>query len=96
MNVAIVGSGNTASVLGRLLKRKQYNIVQIASPNLQHAKILADELGASYSDLKGWIDVTADIYILAVSDSAIRDCFHFLKVLALKNLLTITSLHHLP
>ena len=80
MNIAIVGSGNTASVLGRLLKRKQYNIVQIASANLQHAKILADELGASYSDLKGWIDVTADIYIIAVSDSAIKDCFHFLKV----------------
>ena len=51
MNIAIVGSGNTASVLGRLLKRKQYNIVQIASANLQHAKILADELGASYSEI---------------------------------------------
>ena len=80
MNVAIVGSGNTASVLGRLLKQKQYNIVQIASRNFAHAKLLADELGAKYSDLNGLIDITADIYILSVSDSAITDCLQFLKV----------------
>ena len=80
MNVAIIGSGNTASVLGRLLKQKQYNIVQIASRNAEHAKTLADELGAKYTDLNGLIDITADIYILSVSDAAITDCLQFLKV----------------
>lgn len=80
MNVAIIGSGNTASVLGRLLKQNQYNIVQVASRNEAHAKILADELGARYTDLNGLIDITADFYILAVSDAAIADCLQFLKV----------------
>jgi predicted short-subunit dehydrogenase-like oxidoreductase (DUF2520 family) len=80
MNIAIIGSGNTASVLGRLLKRKQYNIVQIASRNAEHAKTLAEELGANYTDLGGLIDITADIYIVSVSDAAITDCLHFLKV----------------
>ena len=80
MNVAIIGSGNTASVLGRLLKQNQYNIVQIASRNIAHAKVLADELGARYTDLNGLIDITADFYILAVSDAAIADCLQFLKV----------------
>jgi predicted short-subunit dehydrogenase-like oxidoreductase (DUF2520 family) len=80
MNVAIIGSGNTASVLGRLLKQKQYNIVQVASRNKAHAKLLAEELGAKHSDLNGLIDITADIYIVSVSDAAITDCLHFLKV----------------
>jgi predicted short-subunit dehydrogenase-like oxidoreductase (DUF2520 family) len=80
MNVAIIGSGNTASVLGRLFKQKQYNIVQVASRNVTHAKVLADELGAKHTDMNGLIDITADIYIVAVSDSAITDCLHFLKV----------------
>ena len=80
MNVAIIGSGNTASVLGRLLKRQQYNIVQIASRNIEHAKLLADELGAKHTDLNGLIDITADFYILSVSDAAIADCLQFLKV----------------
>lgn len=80
MNVAIIGSGNTASVLGRLLKHNNHNIVQIASRNPAHAKLLADELGAKHTDLKGLIDITADIYIVSVSDAAITECFHFLKV----------------
>lgn len=80
MNVAIIGSGNTASVLGRLLKRNQFNIVQVASRNIDNSKSLADELGAKFTDFNGWVDVNADIYIIAVSDSAIPDCFPFLKV----------------
>lgn len=80
MKVVIIGSGNAATVLSKLMQRKNFSIVQIASRNIDHAKILADELGCNFTDFNGLIDVTADIYIIAVADHAVTECFSFLKV----------------
>ena len=78
MNIVLIGSGNVASVLGRLVVSKNHNVVQVTSRNIEHARILADELNAASTDYNGQLDKSADLYIIAVSDMAIHDCVqHF-------------------
>jgi predicted short-subunit dehydrogenase-like oxidoreductase (DUF2520 family) len=74
MNVVIIGSGNVATVLGRLITRNHHKVIQVTSRNAANAKILADELGCAYTDYNGQIDKSADLYIIAVSDMAIHEC----------------------
>ena len=80
MRVVIVGSGNVATVMGRLILRMNHTIVQVMSRNIEHAKVLADELNAGYSNFTAQPDPGADIYILAIADHAIIEGlphFHF-------------------
>jgi predicted short-subunit dehydrogenase-like oxidoreductase (DUF2520 family) len=74
MRIVIIGSGNVATVLGRLIQQKDHKVVQVTSRNIEHAKILAEELQADYTDYQGEIDRSADLYIVAVSDMAINEC----------------------
>ncbi len=71
MKVVIIGSGNVATVLARLFKKKNHEIVQVVSRELAHAKLLADEMGCSFTDNEGVIDTSAELYLVAVSDSAL-------------------------
>ena len=74
MKVVIIGSGNVATILGRLIQKNNHKVIQVTSRNMEHAKMLADELLASYTDYNGMLDKTADLYIIAVSDMAIHEC----------------------
>jgi len=73
MRVVIIGSGNVATVLGRLLKKKGHEIIQVISRTADHAKTLAKELNSVFSDYEGSIDKSADLYLFAVNDSALYD-----------------------
>lgn len=73
MKVAIIGSGNVATVLGRLIIQKKHQVVQVMSQHIDHAKVLAEEWGANFADFNGLPDVTADIYIIAIADNALND-----------------------
>ena len=73
MKVVLFGSGNVASVLGRLLLSKHHSIVQVVSRNAAHARVLADELHCDFTDGQGMINRAADIYIIAISDSALYE-----------------------
>ena len=73
MKVVIIGSGNVATVLSRLLIKKGHSILQVMSRNIDNARILADELNVNYSDLHGQPDEGADIVILAVSDFVVME-----------------------
>jgi len=73
MRVVIIGSGNVATVLGRLLKRKGHQIVQVISRNGDHAKILADELQCPFSDNNNAVDMDAGVYLVAVNDGALYE-----------------------
>lgn len=73
MKVVIIGSGNVATVLSRLLIKKGHSILQVMSRNIDHARILADELNVNYSDLNGQPEEAADIVILAVSDFVVME-----------------------
>jgi len=72
MQVVLIGSGNTATVLGRKIKQEGHDVLQVWSRDLSHAKPLAEEFGAkpetSLKNLR-----SADIYIIAVADDAIAN-----------------------
>ncbi len=72
MNVALIGSGNVAAVIGRLALNSEHIVVHVASRDVAHASLLAKELGCTHSDYEGVAEVQADIYIVAVADAAIE------------------------
>ncbi|MFT3911879.1 MAG: DUF2520 domain-containing protein [Ferruginibacter sp.] len=73
MKTVIIGSGNVATVLSRLLIKNNHTILQVMSRNIDHASALADELNVNYSDLTGQPDESADLVILAVSDFVVME-----------------------
>ena len=78
MKVVMVGSGNVATVLARLITKNGHQLVQVISRNLDHAKQLAEQHVAAYTDFDGVPDATADIFILATSDASLTENFaHF-------------------
>lgn len=79
MKIVIIGSGNVATVLGRLMVQNDVEVLQIISRNIDHAANLAKELNCKYSDYNGSPDTNADIYILAVADTALTPHVEFIK-----------------
>lgn len=72
MKVNIIGSGNVATVLAKLIISKGHHINNIYSRNPQQASVLADEVNAvAISSLHKITN--ADITIISVSDTAIPD-----------------------
>lgn len=80
MKVALVGTGNIAHVLGRLIQSKGHNIVHVAGRNLAHVQELSSLFQCGHSDIKGASSVSADIFIIAVSDYALMEVCHTLHV----------------
>lgn len=73
MNIVIIGAGNIAHCFGTLLKIHGHQILQVISRKKENAQILAENLHASASDDLLDINMEGDIYLLAVSDSAIPE-----------------------
>jgi predicted short-subunit dehydrogenase-like oxidoreductase (DUF2520 family) len=72
MKISIIGSGNVATVLGRLLRLNNFVIEEIVSRNKTHASSLAKELNAiAIDDIKS-VSKNSDVYIIAVNDDAIE------------------------
>lgn len=72
MTIALLGSGNVATHMGRALTGKGYDILQVYSRTLAHAQSLANALGTQAIDDLAYLNTTADAYIIAVSDDAIK------------------------
>ena len=70
MKVVIVGAGNVATVLGRLIRQHGHQILQVVSRAAASAEILAKELDCSFTDDSSLVDKSADIYLIAVTDTA--------------------------
>ena len=68
MRITLIGSGNVATVLGRLIIQNSHTLVQVISRNKLHAKELADKLGTSYADFTETIDNNCDLFIVAITD----------------------------
>jgi len=79
MNVAIIGTGNVAFVLGRLIKNAGHTIVQVSGRNQAQAVLLAEELNSKATTIDE-VSAEADIYIIAVSDKAIAEIASQLKL----------------
>jgi predicted short-subunit dehydrogenase-like oxidoreductase (DUF2520 family) len=78
MKVVLIGSGNVATVLGRMFRSKGLDILQVISRNMAHAHILAMELGAQAVTDFHKIDLYAEIIIIAVSDEALSSVNNWL------------------
>jgi predicted short-subunit dehydrogenase-like oxidoreductase (DUF2520 family) len=73
MRVVIIGAGNVASVFGRLISAAKHEIIQVYSRSISSAQSLGKELGCSFVDNLEAVDLTADIYILAITDNALQN-----------------------
>jgi len=80
MEIVIVGTGNTATILGRKLKAAGHRIAQVYGRDAHAASKLAYELGTESTNYWSVVNRNADIYILAVSDIAIEEVLHELKL----------------
>src|SRR6478672_5407545 len=80
MKIVIIGTGNTATVLGRKLKAAGHKILQVFGRDTSAASKLAYELGTESTNYWNVVNRDADIYIIAVSDIAIADVLKELQL----------------
>lgn len=80
MEIVIIGTGNTAAVLGRMLKAAGHTILQVFGRNASAASELAYELDCESTNYWAVVDRNADLYLLAVSDIAIEEIIRELKL----------------
>ncbi|HZE85252.1 MAG TPA: Rossmann-like and DUF2520 domain-containing protein, partial [Puia sp.] len=72
MKVVIIGSGNVATVLGRLIAGAGHEIVQVFSQHPEHAALLASQLGSpSFTDDWKAVSQGAELYLAAISDKSL-------------------------
>ena len=70
MRISFVGSGKVATHLAKTFS-SQHQIVQIMSRNLEHAKKLANQVGAQAIDDDHLLSSEIDLLVVAVSDQSI-------------------------
>lgn len=80
MNIVIIGTGNTATVLGKKLKQAGHRIVQVFGRDSTAASRLAYELATESTTYWNVVSRDADLYILAVSDIAIQEVLKELQL----------------
>lgn len=73
MNIVLVGAGNLATNIGKAISRSGHPIVQVYSRTEASAKTLADTLGCTYTISIDDIVEDADLYIIALKDSVLKD-----------------------
>jgi predicted short-subunit dehydrogenase-like oxidoreductase (DUF2520 family) len=73
MVISIVGSGNTATVLGKLLKQNNHVINEIVGRNANTVNDLANKLNARACIEIKEPDTSSDVYIIAVKDDAVAE-----------------------
>jgi len=80
MNVVLLGSGNTAMVLAKMIKTAGHSVLQVWSRSYDHAEELATRVAATATDSLNDLNLQADLYIVAVSDKAIPEIASKLNV----------------
>jgi predicted short-subunit dehydrogenase-like oxidoreductase (DUF2520 family) len=80
MNIVIIGTGNAAQVLGRLIVRSGHRVLEVAGRDVAKAAAVAEPLGAHAAQGFGKLDPDADLYLLALADRAIPQVAARLRV----------------
>ncbi|MEQ1799300.1 MAG: DUF2520 domain-containing protein [Lacibacter sp.] len=80
MNIVILGSGNTATVLAKMMHVAGHSIVQVWSRNQEHAAELAKQVQSKAIHSLQEITTDADLCMIAVSDKAISEVAAELKL----------------
>lgn len=73
MKIVLLGSGNVATHLGQALKQAGNEILQVWSRKAVNANALASILRATAVERLSDIDRAADLYVISVSDDAIKE-----------------------
>ncbi len=94
MKIGIIGGGNIAAILGKKFLEHDHEIVQVVNRTESKARELATTLKCtSWSDLSGKLNSDADLFIVAVSDSAL---FTLDKQLQASNTLLVHTAGSVP
>jgi predicted dinucleotide-binding enzyme len=80
MDIVIIGTGNTATVMGKKLRMAGHRIVQVFGRNSSLASELAYELDTESTNYWNVVNRNADLYIIAVSDIAVEEVFRELQL----------------
>ena len=80
MKIVIIGSGNIATFYGIRFQESGHQIVQVLSPNLEHAQTLATQLQCEAVQDYTHLNKEADIYILGVRDNTLYALGETLKL----------------
>lgn len=80
MKVVIIGTGNTATVSGKKIQEAGHEIIQVIGRNFEKANLLASLLHTASAYNVRYVSLNADIYMLAVSDTAIPSVASGLKL----------------
>jgi predicted short-subunit dehydrogenase-like oxidoreductase (DUF2520 family) len=91
MTITIIGTGNVAYHLGSRLFSQGVVIQQVVGRNAHRASALADAIGARYTTYFEAVEPTSDLYIIAVSDSAIEEVAMQLSLTVQDKLVVHTS-----
>jgi predicted short-subunit dehydrogenase-like oxidoreductase (DUF2520 family) len=70
-NIVIIGTGNVAIHMARMLKGAGFSIAQVYGRNMREAKRLSDEVNSNFTNNPDNIIPDADMYIMAITESAI-------------------------
>lgn len=77
MRVVLIGSGNAATVFGKLIQQAGHQVMQVVSRDKDHAKELATVLNTDYDSINASSYNDADIYIVAIHDHALENLDRF-------------------
>mgnify|MGYP003606839334 FL=1 len=79
-NVVIIGAGNLATQLALALTEKGIQVKQVFSRKLESASALAEKVNAAFTNDLSQLLPEADLYIVAVKDSAIQEVLENLHI----------------
>ncbi len=73
MKIVLIGAGNVATHLGSALQQAGYELLQVYSRTEESASVLARKLSTGYTVSIEGIRRDADLYIVALKDSALQE-----------------------
>jgi predicted short-subunit dehydrogenase-like oxidoreductase (DUF2520 family) len=79
-NVVLIGAGNLATQLALALFEKGIQVKQVYSRKMESASELAQKVKAGFTNDLAQLDTDADLYVIAVKDSAIQEVLENLRL----------------
>jgi predicted short-subunit dehydrogenase-like oxidoreductase (DUF2520 family) len=87
--ITIIGSGNVASSLAIALNDAGITIAEVFSPNILNAERLASKINSRHNNNIADINITSDLYLIAITDKEIATFASHIKYL--KGIIAHTS-----
>ena len=77
MKIVLIGAGNLSNHLGPILQKNGHEVIEVVGRSEQHCIKLAKRLKCSYSTEPASISGKADVYLVAVPDTEIKNVAAF-------------------